>query len=342
MNIELFLGIIIIAVGAFASGSFSIPLGKTKDWAWEISWLIYCFSAYVVMPIAACAIFCPDFISVLMNFDKNTIIWIFLLGAIYGICNLTFGLTLRYLGLSLGFMISLGLMMVLGTIIPPAIDGRLSVLLQQSGGTTLIIGLLIAVVGIIFSAYAGYQKDKNSTQSSNTELDFKKGIALALFVGISGSSQALGIEQGNGLADSFIQSGTNPLFATLPVFLIMFAGSFCMTAVWCLFLAKRNGSLEQFFKNKSKALSANYLYSGLAGLLWFGNLIFFGMGKSFMGEFSFTAWGILMSLTIVCATIWGICRGEWMRANVPTKVWMYTGLLVLIVASFVIGLSSEG
>ena len=49
--------------------------------------------------------------------------------------------------------------MILGTIIPPAIDGRLNILLQQSGGTMLIAGLLIAAVGIALSGYAGYRKE---------------------------------------------------------------------------------------------------------------------------------------------------------------------------------------
>ncbi|WP_291590202.1 L-rhamnose/proton symporter RhaT [Bacteroides sp.] len=341
MSIELIFGIGIIAIGAFASGSFSIPFGKTRGWAWEVCWLTYCLSAYVIMPMAACAVFCPDFITILSGVSVKTLGWIFLLGAVYGICNLTFGLTLRYLGLSLGFMVSLGLMMVLGTIIPPFIDGRLSILLQQSGGTTLMIGLLVAIAGVALSAYAGYRKD-NSVVNVNPELDFKKGILLALFVGVSGSSQALGIEQGNGIAATFISAGTNSLFATLPVFLVMFLGSFSVTAVWCLTLAKRNKTLLQFIKVSGTTISLNYLYCGLAGLLWFGNLIFFGMGKSCMGEFSFTAWGILMSLTIACATIWGLCRGEWKSAGQMPRFYMYTGLIILIIASFIIGISSEG
>lgn len=337
---ELILGIIIIAIGAFASGSFSIPLGKTKDWAWENNWLVYCFSAYLVVPALSCLVFCPGFGTLLSHYSPATLGWIFLLGAVYGVCNLTFGLTLRYLGLSLGFMISLGLMMVLGTLIPPFIDGRLSVMLQSSGGSLLIVGLLTAVVGIVISAYAGYTKDMQTSAEAHSELDFRKGILLALFVGVSGASQALGIEQGNGLTAAAVDSGINPLFATLPVFLVMFAGSFFVTLIWCLQLARQNGTLKQLAKGKS--LARNYSFCGLAGMLWFVNLIFFGMGKSFMGKFSFTAWGILMSLTIVCATIWGICKGEWKQTRTNTRLWMYLGLALLVIASFLIGLSSEG
>lgn len=339
MTFELLFGIGLIAMGAFSSGSFSIPFGRTRNWAWENYWLIYSLFAYVIVPVVACSVFCPGFMNVLSRIPAQTLGWIFILGFIYGVCNLTFGLSLRYLGLSLGFSLSLGLMMILGTIIPPAIDGRLSVLLQQSGGTMLIAGLLIAAVGIALSGYAGYRKDKGAGLEANPELDFKKGLLLVLFVGITGASQALGIEQGTEISSAIIASGVNPLFQTLPVFPILFGGSFLATALWCLFLSKRNNNLKAFMKTKEVGVLSNYLYCALAGFLWFINFIFFGMGKSRMGEFSFTAWGIMMSLTIVFATLWGLYRGEWKATDTKTKAWMYAGLVVLVIASFVIGMS---
>lgn len=339
MTLELLFGLGLIAIGAFSSGSFSIPFGKTRNWAWENYWLIYSLFAYVIIPAVACFLFCPGFMDVLTGLPAQTSGWIVGLGIIYGICNLTFGLSLRYLGLSLGFALSLGLMMVLGTVIPPAIDGRLSVMLQQSGGTILIIGILIAIVGVAFSGYAGYLKDKNAGADANSELNFGKGLVLVFFVGITGASQALGIEQGAPISALLVESGVDPLFQTLPVFMLLFSGSFLVTAVWCLFLAKKNKNLQVFVKTRDIATPLNYLYCGMAGFLWFVNFIFYGMGKSRMGEFSFTAWGILMSLTIVFATLWGLYRGEWKAADAKTKTWMYAGLFVLIVASFVIGMS---
>lgn len=339
MTFELLFGIGLIAIGAFSSGSFSIPFGKTRNWAWENYWLIYSLFAYVIVPVVACAVFCPGCMQVLAGVPAKTLEWIFVLGFIYGVCNLTFGLSLRYLGLSLGFSLSLGLMMILGTIIPPAIDGRLSILLQQSGGTMLIAGLLIAAVGIALSGYAGYRKDKGAGAEANPELDFKKGLLLVLFVGITGASQALGIEMGAGISSAIVAAGVDPLFQTLPVFPILFGGSFLATALWCLFLSKKNKNLKAFVKTKEIGVLSNYFYCALAGFLWFVNFIFFGMGKSRMGEFSFTAWGIMMSLTIVFATLWGLYRGEWKATDAKTKAWMYAGLVVLIAASFVIGMS---
>ena len=95
MTFELLFGIGLIAIGAFSSGSFSIPFGKTRNWAWENYWLIYSLFAYVIVPLVACYVFCPGFMNVLSGVPAQTLGWIFLLGIIYGVCNLTFGLSLR-------------------------------------------------------------------------------------------------------------------------------------------------------------------------------------------------------------------------------------------------------
>lgn len=341
MNLDLLYGIIIITIGAFSSGSFSIPFEKVKGWEWENYWLIYSLFAYVIVPVVSCMVFCPDFISVLLACPSDVICRIFFLGVLYGICNLTFGLSLKYLGVSLGYIISLGLMMVLGTVIPPMLDGRISGMFAGSGGVMMVIGLIVGIIGVIISAYSGYKKDSMSESSQNSSLDFRKGFLLALFVGVTGASQSLGIEQGNDISSMFLDKGVDELFIILPVVSVLFLGSFVVTLVWCIGLAKKNGNLRLFKSSKGGNIFSNYLFCAFAGFLWFINMITYGMGKSFMGEYSFTAWGILMSLTIVSATVWGLYRGEWKHVTRTVKTYMYTGLVILVISSFIIGISSN-
>jgi L-rhamnose-H+ transport protein len=79
----------------------------------------------------------------------------------------------------------------------------------------------------------------------------------------------------------------------------------------------------------------------LAGLLWFSQFIFYVMGKSKMGPFTFTSWGILMALTIGFASVWGLIRGEWKGVSIRVYVMMALSLLILIAASFMIGISGS-
>ena len=344
MNI--FFGIFLIATGAFSAGSFAVPFGKIKGWKWETYWMVFSFGAYILFPLLSCLFFTPEFVTIIKATPVKIIVTVFWLGAVYGIGNLSFGLALRYLGLSLGYALSLGLMLAIGTLIPPIIDGRLNVMIESSGGNLLIAGILVASVGIAFSAWAGIMKDKtiskDKKQETIQEFNLTKGILSALLVGITGSAMALGFEQGMQITIVAEQSGTDSLFSMMPVYLVFLLGTFITTLVWCIFLGVRNKSLQNYWdSSKSKVLINNYGFGILAGLLWFSQFIFYSMGKSKMGPFTFTSWGILMALTIAFATVWGLIRKEWKGA--PRKVYfiMALSLLIIVVASFMIGISGS-
>lgn len=168
-----------------------------------------------------------------------------------------------------------------------------------------------------------------------------KGIAAAFFVGIVGSSQAFGIEQGIPIATKAGELGTSVLFQDSPVFLILYSGSFLATFIWCIYSSYKNRSVSNYAKNKNNSLFLNYIFCALAGFLWYINYFFYGMGKNMMGTYTFTAWGILMTLTIVCATLWGLYRGEWKGASTKIYLLIFGGLAILIAASFMIGISGS-
>lgn len=346
MSVNIFFGILLIAIGAFSSGSFAVPFGKIEGWKWESYWFIFSLSAYIILPLIACLIFAPDFIGIIHSTPSETVIITFMLGTVYGIGNLSFGLALRYLGLSLGYALSLGLMLAIGTLIPPIIDGQLKVMIASSGGKLLIAGVIVASVGIIFSAWSGILKDKtlslDQKQVSISEFNLEKGILASLLVGVTGSAMALGFEQGQRLSVLAEQSGINPLFSMMPVYFVFLLGTFVTTLVWCFFLGIKNNSLKNYVNAKNtKILVLNYGFGMLAGLLWFSQFMFYGMGKSKMGTFTFTSWGILMALTIAFATVWGLIRKEWKGSSVKVYVLMALSLIILIGASFMIGISGS-
>ena len=346
MEKNIFFGLFLIAMGAFSSGSFAIPFGKIKGWEWESYWLIYSIGAYMIFPFIACLIFVPEFVNIYKAMPSGILLRVFVLGIIYGIGNLSFGLSLRYLGISLGYALSLGLMLAIGTLIPPLIDGRLSIMIARSGGSLLITGVLVACCGIALSGWAGFLKDKvisgSEKQRNISEFNFMKGLFAAILVGIAGSAMSLGFEQGLPINEYAGKAGVNPLFTTLPVMLLLLSGTLVTTIIWCIHLGLRNNSLRNFIKvGTSTALSLNYLFALLAGFLWFIQFILYGMGKSKMGPFTFTSWGILMALTIVFATLWGLYRKEWKEASSKVYIIMIISLMIIIISSYIIGISGS-
>jgi L-rhamnose-H+ transport protein len=346
MATDIFSGILLIALGAFASGSFAVPFSRIRNWKWETGWLIYSAGAYLIFPLLVCLIASSSFMDVYLSVPPKILLFVFILGTIYGIGNLSFGLSLRFLGLSLGYTLSLGLMLAIGTLIPPLMDGRLREMMSTSGGNLLLLGVIVACIGIAITGWAGFLKDRNFSakkkRESVTEFNLPKGIMAAILVGITGSALALGFEQGIPVTKSAEQHGINPLFSMMPVMLVLLTGTFLTTLVWCIYLGSKNKSLKEYtVAVPRKNLLLNYSFGLLAGFLWFSQFILYGMGKSKMGPYTFTSWGILMALTIVFATLWGIYRNEWKRA--PGKLYfiLILSIVVIIVSSFMIGISGS-
>ncbi|HBE39770.1 MAG TPA: hypothetical protein DDW27_00920 [Bacteroidales bacterium] len=308
--------------------------------------MIYSIGAYIIFPLFSCLIFAPGFSKIISSTPFETISAVFLLGAVYGIGNLSFGLALRYLGLSLGYALSLGLMLAIGTLIPPLLDGRLQQMIQNSGGGLLIMGVMVACVGIAFSAWSGILKDKSISvekkQESIKEFNLLKGLLAAGLVGVAGSAMALGFEKGIPISDLAVSQGIDPLFSMMPVMIVLLPGTLVTTIIWCIYLGIRNRSLKEYLNAESgKLLSYNYLFGLLAGFLWFSQFIVYSMGKSKMGPYTFTSWGILMALTIGFSTVWGLLRGEWKGVPVKVTVLMILSLIILIISSFMIGISGS-
>ncbi len=346
MNFNIIFGILLIATGAFSSGSFAVPFGKIKGWGWETYWMIFSTGAYIIFPLLACFVFAPNFLEIISKTDSQTIISVFLLGMVYGVGNLSFGLALRYLGLSLGYALSLGLMLAIGTLIPPVLDGRLELILQKEGGMLLIWGVIVACAGIALSAWSGIIKDKQVSESAKKvsvgEFNLVKGILAAALVGVTGSAMSLGFERGLPITVTAAGFGVDALFTMMPLLVVLFSGTFVTTIFWCGFLGNKNKTLSNYVKaENSKVLVFNYLFGMLAGLLWFSQFILYGMGKSKMGPFTFTSWGILMALTIVFATVWGLIRGEWKGTSKKVYFLMILSLVIIIVSSFMIGISGS-
>ena len=334
------LGLLLIFIGAFSSGSFAVPFGGIKGWKWENYWLSTGLFSFIILPIIVCLLLVNNFGQLISTVPASDFWAIFIMGAVYGIGSLTFGLSMRYLGLSLGYALSLGLMAAIGTLVPPALDGRFGMLIDTFNGNMVLVGILISLVGIAGIAIAGYQKDQYNSKKEkdkNSEFNFKKGVIAALLTGVLASAMSLGIEKGNGVSKLAIESGTNPLFSGNPTMLIMLLGTFITTLVWCTYLMIKNKTLLEFKKYSIAISFKNIAMTALAGSLWYLQFIFFGAGKSMLGQYTFAAWGILMAFTIVIAMLWGLFKGEWKGIPSKTRMIMFISLGIIIAGTFIIG-----
>jgi len=343
MEVNPLLGLLLIALGALSAASFYVPFSKVKNMAWEVYWLVGGFFSWIAVPIIATLITVPALFELYGTLSAKTLFWPFFFGVLYGFGGLTFGLSMRYLGLSLGYAITLGIIAVFGTLVPAIVSGKITEMVASAGGLITLAGIAVTVVGITLTGRAGIMKDKllpdEKKKESIKEFDFKKGILVALFAGIMSACFAFGIEAGRPISEKAVSMGVNPLWRQGPVYIVILLGTFLTNVVWCLILAVKNKTLKDFIKASPLLLLKNYLFSALAGSLWYIQFFLYGMGESKMGRFSFAAWSILMALSIVFSTFWGISRHEWKGSGIKVTTVLVIGLAVLIISTFIIGIA---
>ena len=336
------LGIFYHALGGFAAGSFYIPFKKVRNWAWEVYWLVGGLFAWILAPTFVSFFAVPDLGALLSSIPLNNMIWPYIFGALWGIGGLTFGLTMRYLGLSLGMAMALGLTATFGTLVPPIYFGQFGTLISHLSGVVTLLGVAICLVGIAITGLAGMMKDRELSEeqkkASIEEFNFKTGVWVAFFAGVMSACFAFGIAAGKPIAEKAIEMGAPVLFSNSPVFIFIMAGGFTTNFIWCIALSLRNNTLRDYIKRTNDTpWVRNYIFSALAGITWYFQFMFYGMGTTKMGKYDFASWSIHMAFIITFSTMWGLILREWKGSNYKTIRVIVLGLIVLVFSTFVIG-----
>ncbi len=335
------LGVILHALGGFAAGSFYIPFKKVRNWAWESYWLVGGVFSWIVMPWVIAVVTVPDLMSVLSEAPANSVLWSYLFGLLWGIGGLTFGLSVRYLGMSLGYAIALGFCAVFGTIIPPIYKGIFGELVTSASGLTTLGGVLVCIAGIAVCGWAGISKEKELSAEKKKEViaefDFRKGLWIAMFAGVMSACMAFAIAAGEPIAAIAEQRGTATLWRNSPVFIFILAGGFTTNFLWCAFLNLKNQTHGDYRGAGDASLIHNYIFSALAGITWYFQFMFYGMGTTKMGKYDFSSWTIHMAFIIVFSNIWGLIFREWKGSSRRTHRIVFLGIIILMASTFVVG-----
>jgi L-rhamnose-H+ transport protein len=246
------LGVFFHWLGGLASASFYVPYRGVRRWSWETYWLVGGFFSWIIAPWLIAAIMTRDLRQVLAEASSTTIFWAIFFGLLWGVGGLTFGLTMRYLGLSLGMAVVLGLCAAFGTLIPPIFTGVFaSQVLETSSGRVILGGVFVCLVGIGCAGIAGICKERNMSAEAKKaaikEFDLKKGLAVATLSGVMSACFAFGLAAGKPIRVLTLQHGTPTLWQGLPVLVVVLIGGFTTNFIWCLALNMKNKTGFQYF-----------------------------------------------------------------------------------------------
>ena len=310
------IGLLIIAIGSFGQSSSYVPINKVKNWSWESFWLVQGIFAWLVFPLLGALLAIPAGSSLIELWGAGGALPAMVYGVLWGVGGLTFGLSMRYLGVALGQSIALGTCAGFGTLFPALFAGKD---LLHGEGLMLLIGVCITLAGIAIIGYAGSLRSKNMTEEEKRaavkDFALTKGLLVALLAGVMRAG------------------GVEALYAGLPVIFLVTLGGFCTNAAYCIWQNIKNKTGKEYLSVKGSVLTNNLLFCALAGVLWYSQFFGLEMGKSFLTDSPVLlafSWSILMSLNVTFSNVWGILLKEWKGVSNTTIAVLILGLVVLI------------
>ncbi len=368
------IGIIYHWIGGFASATNFIPFRRISRWSWEIYWIVQGVAAWLIAPMLVASIFVPHLFAILKASPPRAVGFAILFGALWGIGGLTFGLSIRYLGIALGYAISLGLCTAFGTLIPPIYTGAIRQIATEASGQVILAGVGVCLLAVVVNGFAGWSKEREVTaaekvESGESDFSLGKGIGVAIFAGIMSSFFAFGLSAGAPIAQvakgRLLAEGRLDLWQNLPVLVVVLWGGFATNLVWSIILIARNRSGAQFLgapgvnpmgarhisgdtladldpqersgRLTPSVLGQNYCFAALAGVIWYFQFFFYSLGQTKMGKYDFSSWTLHMASIIIFATLWGLVLKEWIGTSRRTRILVTAGLALLIGSTLIVG-----
>ena len=329
---EIIIGLLIVAVGAFCQSSSYVPINRIKQWSWESYWIVQGVFAWLVFAFLGALLAVPDGHSLaeIYTAHPTDALWAMFFGVLWGVGGLTFGLSMRYLGVALGQSVALGTCAGLGTILTPIFTGNTSDLT-----TPVIVGVVVTLLGIAIIGYAGSLKSANLSDEEKKkavkDFNFTKGISVALLAGFMSACFSIGL----GFGESLCFPESAEIYRTLPATFMVTLGGFMTNAIYCFYQNGKNKTWGDY--GKTSLYANNLVFCALAGILWYSQFFGLSLGKGFLTSspvlYTFS-WCILMSLNVTFSNVWGIILKEWKGCSQKTIVTLVIGLIVLIISSF--------
>jgi len=248
---------------------------------------------------------------------------------------MSFGKAIRQIGYSLTYTISIGISAVVGTILPLLIFGGLGLFFSKTGGTIVLSGMILSMLGVTVCGWAGFRKEKDLKEDvsmGKNRFNMRVGLFLTIVAGILSGVFNLSLEYGQPIADMAAQNGAGHFEGNAKM-IISTSGCFAVNFVWFVIVAIRRKTLKEFLPNQqlsAKEVFRNWSWSALAGTMWCFQFFFYGLGHVKMGDFQFVSWVLHMSMLIFFSYIVGMIMKEWKTVKPKTYTLLIIGLVILV------------
>jgi L-rhamnose-H+ transport protein len=262
-----------------------------------------------------------------------------LFGAIWGVANLLFGMGIRKVGIGLAFPITIGLSLVLGTMIPLLAKGRL---IFTPGGLTVSGGVLLVLVGVILCGRAGMLREKNERATETNQVvlwtgtAFWIGLLIVVLAGVMDPFLNFAFSFGDSIRTASAGLGGASVGAESDgIWALALSGALIVNAIYCICVLACKGSWRKFFAREN---SLYWLWATFMGIAWTLSITLYGRGATAMGRLGdSTGWALFYCGIILFSAVWAILMGEWKTAGKDARKLQWIGLGMILGAIVALG-----
>jgi L-rhamnose-H+ transport protein len=324
----------LIVLASFFQGTFGLGMKYTKPLAWEAWWLVYALIAMIVLPVTWAALVVPDLWTVIATAPPDAVWTGMLFGFLWGVGGILFGVSVRYIGMSLTYGIVMGLAGSVGSLMPLASMSPSSAALK-----CVLAGVFLMLVGVGVVATAGVRRDR--AQRGDAVASGRPahvGLLIAVLCGVLSALLNVGFVHAAPVAQMAASLGAIERNASLAAWVVVLFGAFLMNAGYGVILLVRNKSWNTF---GAPHAGGAYGWALATGVFWFLALGIYGQGAALVGTLGpVIGWPMLLGLALIISNVWAARAGEWKGARAPFRL-MLVGVAILIVACAVLGYSNR-
>lgn len=331
-------GIIWAIFAGITLGLYALPEKFTKDFEFENTWgLMFAINMFIV-PLIAGFLLINGFTDVLAAIPSDILLKMVIASVLWGIGVMMWGRAINYIGLSLGFSIFIGTVILVGSLLPFLVDG----LPEQQAFIAILAGIAVVLLGVIANGCAGMlrQKDEAGADEGQQGSSMGTGILIAVVGGLLATGFSYANAVGRPIIHEASQAAGNPEWVTSVgvMFVIYVAGGLFVVPYFIFQLTQK----KFWGKFKTPSLGKNTLLTSLMAVLNFTASAAFAFAAFKLGKSGNTVgYAIFNTISVAVAIVSGLLTNEWAKASSKARAALFIGLACMVVGVIVIAVGNS-
>lgn len=327
---------ILWAIGAGVMlGLYALPEKYMKGYNYENTWSLFFIINLIFFPIVSGFCLINDFPTILSSLSSDVILVMIITAFLWGLGVQLWSKAINYIGVSLGFSIFIGAVIMIGSLLPFIVDG----LPTENSLILIMAGLAVILIGIAANGRAGVlRREKIEHKEKLEQLSSGKTIR-GIFIALVGGLFATGFSLANAvgvkpITEAVVAQGNPEWKSAIAIMFIIYLSGAIYVIPYFIYQLTKNKSWGSF---KSAYMTRNVVLAFIMAFLNYSASVTFAYAAFTLGNMGNTVgYAIYNTVSVLLAVIGGLIAKEWKGVTKMTNFMLYLALSAMIIGVILI------